>query len=76
MAKTPTPSNPQNQRGAERARQHAATDRLPHEGQGIVRTDRGEEQPADQARAQQAPRANPGDGPPRADSQPDGPKRG
>jgi hypothetical protein len=75
MTQSPTRSKPSRWPGTERAARHASHDRLPHDGQGIVRTDTGEEQPADKARAQHATRANRGDGPPRADARPDRPNR-
>jgi len=71
---TPKDSRSGDNTGHDRAAQQRSQHSLPHDGQGIVRTEGGEEQPADAERAQTASRANPGDAPPREGSGPDRPE--
>jgi hypothetical protein len=67
---TPTTTAEGHARAAKHRRQHA----LPHDGQGIVRNENAEEQPADKRRAQHVSGADPGDGAPRATDAPKRPK--
>lgn len=63
--------------GRARAAKHGGVESLPHEGQGIVRNDKGEEQPADHQRARHAATSPaPEDGSGSTPKPPRGPQRG
>lgn len=73
MMKRPAHTRTGRMRAAEHEDQHS----LPHEGQGIVRNDKGEEQPADHHRARHAATSPaPEDGSGSTPKPPRGPQRG